>query len=42
MYSSLATTVAASVGNDPLKPRERRVADEVENGRVLARHALEA
>ena len=30
------------VGNDALEPRERRVADEVENGRVLARHAPKA
>ena len=42
MYSSLASTVAASVGNDALEPRERRVADEVENGRILARHPPEA
>jgi hypothetical protein len=27
-----------ALGNDALKPRERRVADEVENGRVLPRH----
>jgi hypothetical protein len=30
------------VGNDALQPRERRMADEVENGRVLARHAPKA
>ena len=26
------------LGNDALEPRERRVADEVEDGRILARH----
>ena len=30
------------VGNDALEPRERRVADEVEDGRVLARHCRKA
>ena len=37
-YSSLATTVPASSGTKPLEADERGVADEVEDGRILARH----
>ena len=36
MYSSLATTVGSTSLRDLLEPDERRVPDEVENGRVLA------
>ena len=42
MYSSFASDGRGVLGNDALEPRERRVADEVENGRVLARHPPEA
>ena len=41
-YSSFARIVAGDVARDPVEPDDRRVADEVEDGRVLARHAAEA
>ena len=41
-YSSLASSVRAAVAPELRQAHDRRVADEVEDGRVLARHRREA
>ena len=37
-YSSFASSCGPAVRREPVEPHDRRATDEVEDGRVLARH----